>query len=113
MSFDWQLFLTDAFDNIAKVAQTSPGTVTGYKSLHAEGARTSHLTEKTRELICIAVAVTTRCDACIANHVKKAIKASATREEITEALGVAVAMNAGAALAFSGRALDAYETFAG
>lgn len=109
MSLDWNGLLTDAFDNIAKVAETTPGTVAAYRNLHAEGARTGHLTEKTRELICIAVAVTTRCDACIANHVKKAIKAGATREEISEALGVAVAMNAGAALAFSGRALDAYD----
>lgn len=111
MSLDWKQFLADAFDNIAKVAGTSPGTVAAYKSLHAEGARTAHLSEKTRELICIAVAVTTRCDTCIGNHVKKAVRAGATREEITEALGVAVAMNAGAALAFSGRALDAYEAF--
>lgn len=110
-SLDWKAFLADAFENISKVAATSPGTVAGYKSLHAEGARTAQLTEKTRELICIAVAVTTRCDACIGNHVKKAIKAGATREEIAEALSVAVAMNAGAALAFSGRALDAYEAF--
>ena len=71
----------------------------------------AHLTEKTRELICIAVAVTTRCDAGIGNHEKKAVKAGATREEISEARGVAVAMNAGAALAFSGRALDAYDEF--
>lgn len=110
-SLDWTAFLAEAFENIGKVAETSPGTVAAYRSLHAEGARTAHLTEKTRELICIAVAVTTRCDACIGNHVRKAVKAGATREEITEALGVAVAMNAGAALAFSGRALDAFETF--
>jgi alkylhydroperoxidase/carboxymuconolactone decarboxylase family protein YurZ len=37
------------------------------------------------------------------------LKAGATKEEIGEALGVAVAMNAGAALIYSTRVLDAVE----
>jgi len=56
----------------------------------------------------LAVAVTTRCDGCIANHTEKAIELGTSREEIAEALGVAVAMNAGAALAYSGRVMDAF-----
>ncbi|MNM82064.1 Carboxymuconolactone decarboxylase family protein [compost metagenome] len=53
------------------------------------------------------MAVSTRCDGCIAVHSAQAVKQGATREEIAEALGVAVAMNAGAALVYSARALDA------
>jgi len=41
-------------------------------------------------------------------HTGAAIKAGATKEEVAEALGVAVAMNAGAALVYSARVLDAY-----
>ena len=62
-------------------------------------------------LIALAVAVTTRCDSCIANHAKKAIELGVTEAEMAEALGVAVAMNAGAALAYSGRAMDAFREF--
>jgi alkylhydroperoxidase/carboxymuconolactone decarboxylase family protein YurZ len=40
-------------------------------------------------------------------HTDAALKAGATREEIAEALGVAVSMNAGAALIYSTRVLDA------
>ncbi|MFN7611037.1 MAG: carboxymuconolactone decarboxylase family protein, partial [bacterium] len=57
----------------------------------------------------LAVAVTTRCDGCIAFHAEAAVKHGATREEVAEALGVAVALNAGAALVYSARALDAVE----
>jgi AhpD family alkylhydroperoxidase len=53
------------------------------------------------------VAVTTHCDGCIVVHTDAALKAGATKEEISEALGVAVAMNAGAALIYSTRVLDA------
>ena len=60
-------------------------------------------------MISLAVAVTTRCDGCIVFHTEAALKAGATKDEISEALGVAVAMNAGAALIYSTRVLDAVE----
>lgn len=113
MKMDWAAYVKKIFDGVGLLAQESPGTVTGYKSLHAAGAATGNLDVKVRELICIAVAVTTRCDGCIGNHVKKAIEAGATRGEVAEALGVAVAMNAGAAIAYSARAMDAFDTFTG
>jgi AhpD family alkylhydroperoxidase len=53
------------------------------------------------------VAVTTHCDGCIVFHTDAALKAGASKEEIAEALGVAIAMNAGAALVYSARVLDA------
>jgi len=44
-------------------------------------AKTSKLGEKTRQLISLAVAVTTRCDGCIVVHSEAALKAGATKEE--------------------------------
>jgi alkylhydroperoxidase/carboxymuconolactone decarboxylase family protein YurZ len=41
-------------------------------------------------------------------HTDAALKAGATKEELVEALGVAVAVNAGAALVYSARTLDAF-----
>jgi AhpD family alkylhydroperoxidase len=78
--------------------------------LSAAGTKTNHLDAKTRELIALAVAVTLRCDGSITVHTEAAIKQDASREEIGEALGVAVAVNAGAALVYSARVMDAYET---
>jgi alkylhydroperoxidase/carboxymuconolactone decarboxylase family protein YurZ len=40
-------------------------------------------------------------------HTGEALKHGATRDEIAEALGVAVALNAGAALVYSARVMDA------
>ena len=108
MLLDWGEFLQEVWQSVGRLAETSPDTIAGYQALHGAGAKTNHLDAKIRELICIAVAVTTRCDGCIANHVKRAVELGASKEEIVEALGVAVAMNAGAALAYSGRAMDAY-----
>src|SRR2546430_5729369 len=77
--------------------------------LSPAGSKTNHLDEKTRQLISLAVAVTTRCDGCIVVHTDAALKAGAKKEEIAEALGVAVGMNAGAALVYSTRVLDAVD----
>ena len=72
------------------------------------GQKNDLLGAKIRELIALAVAVTVRCDGCIAIHTDAAIRHGASREEIAEALGVAVAVNAGAALVFSTRVMDAF-----
>ena len=108
MMIDWNEYQKELMTTIGKLAQISPETVTGYQTLHAAGKKTNLLGAKVRELIALAVAVTTHCDGCITVHTSNAIKAGATKEEIAEALGVAVAMNAGAALVYSARVMDAY-----
>ena len=94
---------------IGEFAAASPDTFKGYQTLSRAAEKTGQLDAKTRELIALAVSVTTRCDGCITVHTDLALKAGATKEEISEALGVAVAMNAGAALIYSLRVLDAAE----
>jgi AhpD family alkylhydroperoxidase len=104
---DWLQYRTELLGRIGEIGKLSPDTVKGYQTLTDAGQKTGHLDARTRELISLAVAVTTRCDGCITVHVGEALKHGATRDEIAEALGVAVAMNAGAALVFSARAMDA------
>jgi len=57
------------------------------------------------------VAVTLCCDGCITVHTEAAIKRGATKEEIAEALGVATTVNAGAALVYSARVMDAFKEY--
>ncbi len=64
---------------------------------------------KTKELIAVAVAHTTRCPYCIAGHTRAARKADATEEEIAEAIFVAVALNAGASMAHSNISMQTLE----
>jgi AhpD family alkylhydroperoxidase len=108
MMLDWNTYRQQVFAGVGDLAKLSPGTVKGYVGLGAAGAQTDLLGAKMRELIALAVAVTVRCDGCIAVHTDAAIKQGATREEIAEALGVAAAVNAGAAIVYSTRVMDAY-----
>jgi len=104
---DWNGYQKELNGRIAELSKLSPDTVKGYMTLSGANAQNTHLGEKVRQLISLAVAVTTRCDGCITFHADAALKAGASREEISEALGVAIAMNAGAALVYASRALDA------
>ncbi len=108
MMLDWNEYQKQVVAGIGEMSKLSPDTVLGYGSLNKAGAKTGKLDAKTRELISLAVAVTRQCDGCITVHTDAAIKEGASREEIMEALGVAVAVNAGATLIFSARVMDAY-----
>jgi AhpD family alkylhydroperoxidase len=106
---DWNSYRQQLTVRIGEIARLSPDTVKGYQTLSAAGSKSNLLGQKTRELIALAVAVTVRCDGCIAVHAEAAVRHGASREEIAEALGVATAVNAGAALVYSTRVLDAYQ----
>lgn len=90
------------------MAKLSPDTIKGYQGLSNAGTRTGHLDAKTRELIALACAAILRCDGCITVHTAAALKHGLTCEEVAEALGVAVALGAGATLVYSARILDAW-----
>lgn len=107
MMFDWAAYRKQVAQRIGDLGKLSPGTVRGYRELSQAGEQHNVLGGKMRELIALAVAVTRQCDGCIAVHTDAALKQGATREEIAEALGVAIAVNAGAAMIYSSRVMDA------
>ena len=67
---------------------------------------------KTKELIALAVSVTLRCDGCIASHARNASARGASREEVAEAIGVAILLNGGPGTVYGPRAFDAFSEFA-
>jgi AhpD family alkylhydroperoxidase len=107
---NWNEYLHELSARIGEIGRTSPEIVRGYRTLGEAGQKTNVLDAKTRELIALGVAVTLRCDGCIVTHTVAAIKNGATEVEIVEALGVAITINAGAALVYSSRVLDAFHS---
>jgi len=105
---DWNTYRQQVLTGVGEIGKLSPDTVKGYMGLSGAAQKTGHLGAKVNELIALAVAVSQRCDGCITVHTDAAIKHGATREEIAEALGTAITVNAGAALVYSTRVLDAY-----
>jgi AhpD family alkylhydroperoxidase len=72
------------------------------KAVMADGA----IPAKTKELIAVAVAMTTQCPYCIEIHNKKARAAGCTEQEVAEAVFVAAALRAGGAITHGTHCLE-------
>jgi AhpD family alkylhydroperoxidase len=106
---DWDSYNAGLRERGKELQALHPELLKGYGALARGASTTRHLDAKTRELIALAIAVTTRCEGCIDAHARKARAHGATKEEVAEALGVAIALNAGAALTYSLHVLDAMD----
>ena len=67
-----------------------------YFLFYKETYRPSAIDRKTKELIAIAASLTAKCQGCLEGHIKKALKFGATPEEVSEAIAIAIGVNAAA-----------------
>lgn len=77
-----------------------------YFQFYKETYKPSVLDRKTKELIAIGASLTAKCQGCIEGHVKKALKFGATRDEISEAIAIAIGVNAAAVVDLTDIAAD-------
>ena len=86
-------------------------TMQSFSSLAQAATQNGALDKKTKELIALAIGISTRCDGCIGFHTDALIKLGVTREEFEEVLGMAVYMGGGPSLMYAADALLAFEQF--
>ncbi len=110
---DYPKHLQELKTQMGKLGGEIPETMGAFQQLHKSGVADGALTTKTKELISLGIAVTVRCDGCIAFHVDGALSAGASREEIVETIGVAVLMGGGPSVMYGCEALAALEQFQG
>lgn len=71
--------LKDGFDTgYADLSETIPDTAAAFGKLIEDATREGALTVKTKELIAFAIAISVRCDGCIAHHAHAGLHAGAT-----------------------------------
>lgn len=79
--------------------ESAPKESGAFMNLKHTAERTDGLIPvKYRELMSIAVALTTQCAYCMESHIQNAKKAGATKEEIAETVFIASAIRAGGAV---------------
>jgi alkylhydroperoxidase/carboxymuconolactone decarboxylase family protein YurZ len=71
---DWNTYRAQIAAGVGGLAKLSPDTVKGYGQLGQGNARAGSLGAKMRELIALAVAISLRCDGCIASLAAEAKK---------------------------------------
>jgi AhpD family alkylhydroperoxidase len=88
-----------------------PDTMKGFSQLNEASMKDGALTASHKELIALGIAITSRCDGCIAYHVHDAMNAGASKAEIMETIGVAILMGGGPAVVYGCEAVEAVEQF--
>jgi AhpD family alkylhydroperoxidase len=108
---DYPAIVRDISRNLKGLRRDIGDTMQGFSALAQAASRPGALDKKTKELIALAIGVATRCDGCIGFHTEALVKLGASRQEVEEALGMAVYMGGGPALMYAADALGAYEQF--
>jgi AhpD family alkylhydroperoxidase len=101
----------DFMKTAQQIGEVDKGYLNAVMNLIKEAEKPGALTTKEKELISIALSIAAHCPYCIALHVKNAIDAGATRQEIMEASFVAGLMGGGPSIAYIRLVLDACEQF--
>jgi AhpD family alkylhydroperoxidase len=90
-------------------AALSPKNFDAWRNFSKTVFEAGALSEKTKQLIAVAVAHVTQCPYCIKSHTTQSMRKGASKEEIMEAIWVASEMRAGAAYAHASIAMAEME----
>ena len=83
---------------IKRLGELAPEAFKGFVAFDEAAFKGGAIPLKYKELMAVAVALTTQCPYCIEIHAKKAKAAGCTDAEIAEVVVVAAALRAGAAI---------------
>jgi AhpD family alkylhydroperoxidase len=111
MHHDWPALAAGMSGPLRELRGGAPDVMKGFSGIARAALEAKALDTKTKELIALAISVALRCDACVAFHADAAYRQGATREEVMEALGMAIYMGAGPAVMYAAQAAEAYDQF--
>jgi AhpD family alkylhydroperoxidase len=94
---------------ILGLSRELPAHVGAFVRLQGAATEDGALPARVKHLMALAIAICTHCEGCIAYHVRDALTAAASREEVVEAIGVALMMGGGPGLVYGAEAFAALE----
>lgn len=97
--------------NLAQLRKSQPEVMKAFSELGKSAMTGGALDPKTKELIALAVGVSSRCDGCIGFHTRTLAKMGASLEEVHAALGVAIYMGGGPVAMYAANAVAAFSEF--
>lgn len=92
------MYNMDNMKKLAKLGELTPEGWSGFQAFDKAALAEGAIPKKYKELMAIAVALTTQCPYCIEIHRKQALKAGVTEQELAETILIAAALRAGAAV---------------
>lgn len=110
---DWQKATSILSAQLRNMRGGLPDVMKAFSQMAQAALAPKALDGKTKELIALGIGVAVHCDDCIAFHVKAALAQGASREEISETLGMAIYMGAGPSVMYASHAFTALQQFEG
>ena len=110
---DWPQMTADLTGAVRELRGGAPDVMKGFSAVARAALEARALDTKTKELIALAISVAIRCDGCVGFHAEAAVKQGASRDEVLEAMGMAVYMGAGPSVMYAAQALEAFDQFSG
>jgi AhpD family alkylhydroperoxidase len=96
---------------IAKLRQGAPDAMAGFSALAKGAMKSGAQTADQKELIALAIGVARHRDGCIGFPAKELARIGTSREQVIEALAVAVYMGGGPSLMYAADAMHAFDEF--
>ena len=108
---NWPQLTTELNTLLRDLRGGAPAIMKAFAGMAQAATASKALDAKTKELIALGIAVAVRCDDCIAFHVKAAVEQGATKDEVSEALGMAIYMGAGPSVMYASHAFESFTQF--
>jgi len=108
---DWNEEMRDIKKDLGALRPAIADVSAAFGDLARAATEAGALDTKTKELLAVAIGVAKQCEDCIGFHVKAAVIAGATRDEISDTIGICVYMGGGPSLMYGAKALAAFDQF--
>ena len=108
---NWHALLNEAIETTGKYQSVAPDVFAGFGLMVKAAKKNGALSEKTKELIALGIAISTRCEICIAYHVNSLVRLKTSRDEFCEALEMISYMGGGPSISYGAKALEAFDQF--
>ena len=88
-----------------------PDSYAAFRDIHRAAFTDGALSPAIKEMMAVAIAVSDRCNGCIAAHARGAARHGATEQQFAEMLSVTILMNGGPGTVYAPKAWEAFKEF--
>ncbi|WP_454884248.1 carboxymuconolactone decarboxylase family protein [Sphingomonas oryzagri] len=106
---DWKQLIAAMNIGVGDLRKGAPDIMRSFAEMGRAAHAGAALDGKTKELVALAIGVSTRCAPCIAYHAEGAAKKGASRAEVLETMAIAIYMGAGPSAMYAAQALEAFD----
>lgn len=105
----WQEKLIETRKGLRNLNGAMPDAARTFGSLGKAVKEGGVLDFKTKEFVALGIAVSERCEDCIALHIESLIRIGASRDEVADVLAMTIQMGGGPAMMYAAKAMSCYD----